>query len=51
MASKKGNRIHVILESTESPHRYHTKRHRLTEKLKIKKYDPVLRKNVEYKEK
>jgi large subunit ribosomal protein L33 len=52
MASK-GNRQHIILDSTESGHSYHsTKNKRNTsEKVEIKKYDPVIKKHALYKEK
>lgn len=52
MASK-GNRQHIILESTESGHSYHSTKNKrnTTEKVEIKKYDPHLRKHVIYKEK
>ena len=52
MASK-GNRQHIILESTESGHSYHTTKNKrtTTDKIEINKYDPTLRKKVLYKEK
>ncbi len=51
--AKKGNRQHIILESTESGHTYHTTKNKMntSEKITIKKYDPFLRKQAEYKEK
>ena len=51
--AKKGNRIHIILKSTESGHSYHTTKNKMntTDRLEIKKYDPHLRKSVIYKEK
>lgn len=51
--AKKDNRQHVILKSTESGHSYHTNKNKrnTTEKIEIKKYDPLLRKHVLYKEK
>lgn len=51
--AKKGDRKHVILESTESGHSYHTNKNKrnTTERIEIKKYDPHLRKHVLYKEK
>lgn len=51
--AKKENRQHVILKSTESGHSYHTNKNKrnTTEKIEIKKYDPLLRKHVLYKEK
>jgi large subunit ribosomal protein L33 len=51
--AKKGKRHHIILESTESGHAYHTTKNKenTKDKLEIKKYDPVLRKHATYKEK
>ena len=50
--AKKGNRILVRLESTESGHAYHTTKNRtITERMVIKKYDPFVKKHVDYKEK
>ena len=41
----------VKLRSTESPHYYTTmKNERKSEKMQLKKYDPILRKHVLYKE-
>lgn len=42
----------IKLKSTESPHVYSTKKNKrnTTGKLEVKKYDPVLRKHVLYKE-
>ena len=50
--AKKGHRQHTILESTESGHQYHTTKNKrnTTERIKIKKYSPVLKKHVEYVE-
>jgi len=50
--AKAGNRIQVKLKSTESSHIYYTHKNKktTTEKLNLRKYDPVLRKHVEYKE-
>lgn len=43
--------IKIILRSSESRHFYTTtKNKRNKEKLKFKKYDPTLRKHVEYNE-
>lgn len=52
MASK-GNRQHIILESSESGHQYHTTKNKrnTTEKLELKKFDPLARKSATYKEK
>lgn len=51
--AKKGNRNNVILESSESGHVYHSTKNKrnTTERIELKKYDPVLRKHVTYKEK
>ncbi|MDD4279790.1 50S ribosomal protein L33 [Candidatus Sumerlaeota bacterium] len=50
--AKKVNRVHVKLRSTESPHMYHTTKNKQTmpQRMEIKKYDPVVRKHVLYKE-
>ncbi|MBD3169942.1 MAG: 50S ribosomal protein L33 [candidate division Zixibacteria bacterium] len=53
MAKKKtGARITIKLRSTESPYTYTTKKNKrnTTERLEIKKYDPVVRKHVLFKE-
>lgn len=45
------NTIKVIMRSTASRHFYTTtKNKRNKEKLKLKRYDPVVRKHVEYTE-
>lgn len=51
--AKKGVRIHIEMESEETGHRYHTFKNKqnTTERLKVKKYDPIARKHVEYSEK
>lgn len=51
--AKKENRKHVILESSESGHSYHTSKNKrnTTDRIEIKKYDPVVKKHVTYKEK
>jgi len=53
MAKKKGHRQHIILESTESGHSYHTTKNKnnTSDRLVVSKYDPTLRKHTEYKEK
>lgn len=50
--AKPGNRVQVKLRSTESPHRYYTKKNKrnTTARLELRKYDPVVRKHVLYKE-
>ncbi len=53
MAKKKGNRILIALECTETGRRtYVTQKNRIntTEKLKIKKYNPALKKHTLHKE-
>jgi large subunit ribosomal protein L33 len=53
MAKKnKEARSYVKLQSTESAHCYYTERNRRnsTQRLELRKYDPVLRKHVLYKE-
>ena len=50
--AKKGNRQIIKLKSSASHHRYSTFKNKknTTERLEIKKYDPVVRKHVMYKE-
>lgn len=52
MAKKKGDRILIRLKSSESSHIYHTEKNRRndTERLTLRKYDPVVRRHVEYRE-
>lgn len=53
MGKKKGGqRVHVKLRSSESPYIYHTVKNKrnTTERLNIKKYDPILKKHVMFKE-
>lgn len=53
MASKtKGNLQRVRLKSTESPHCYYTVKNKrnLPNKLEFRKYDPVVRRHVLYRE-
>lgn len=51
--SKKGARIVVRMLSTESGHIYITSKNRRNDpgRLELKKYDPIVRKHVLYKEK
>ncbi|MAQ64172.1 50S ribosomal protein L33 [bacterium] len=51
--AKKGHRQHIILESTESGHSYHTTKNKnnTSERIEVKKYDPLIRKHAVYKEK
>ena len=48
----KGHRVTVKLRSTESPYTYSVKKNKqnTTERLTLKKYDPVVRKHVEFRE-
>lgn len=50
--AKKDNRIIVTLRSTESAHTYTTTKNKATTtgRLELKKYDPVVRRHVLYKE-
>jgi large subunit ribosomal protein L33 len=52
MAKKKGNRVVIKLKSSESGHVYWTEKNRKndTARLEVRRYDPVLRKHVTYKE-
>lgn len=51
MAKKGKGREKIKLKSSESPHFYTaTKGKGATEKLEIKKYDPVIRRHTVYKE-
>ena len=52
MAKKGANRVNVKLKSTESPHFYYTVKNKRNtpDKMEFKKYDPVVRKHVLYKE-
>ena len=51
MASK-GHVVKIKLKSSESPHMYYTMKNKQKhpERLELKKYDPVVRKHVPYKE-
>ncbi|MCO5184549.1 MAG: 50S ribosomal protein L33 [Anaerolineae bacterium] len=54
MASKKkGARIVIRMMSTESGHMYITSKNRRNDpsRMELKKYDPILRRHVVYKEK
>ena len=48
----KGHRVKIKLKSSESPHVYHVKKNKQNtpDRLELKKYDPVVRKHVTYKE-
>jgi len=51
--AKAGSRVFTKLQSTESSHLYYTKKNKRNtpDKLELKKYDPIVRKHVLYKEK
>lgn len=48
----KQKREQIKLQSSESKHRYHTYKNKTNSpgRITLKKYDPVVRKHVEYKE-
>ena len=50
--AKSGARVSVRLRSTESEHFYSTEKNKrnTTDRIELKKYDPVVRKHVKYKE-
>lgn len=50
--AKKGNRIMIKMRSTESGHMYITYKNRRnnTARLELKKYDPIVRRHVLYRE-
>ncbi len=50
--AKKGNRIVVKMKSTESGHMYITEKNRrtTTARLELRKYDPLVRRHVIYRE-
>jgi large subunit ribosomal protein L33 len=52
MASKKGNRIVIKLKSSESGHTYTTMKNRRNDpsRLELRKYDPLVRRHVTYRE-
>jgi large subunit ribosomal protein L33 len=52
MAKKKGVRILIKMRSTESPHIYWTEKNRRNDpqRLELRKFDPMLRKHVLYRE-
>ena len=52
MAKKGDGCVHIALESSESDHVYHTIKNKKTnpERIELKKYDPTLRRHVNYKE-
>ncbi|MDQ2683830.1 MAG: 50S ribosomal protein L33 [Chloroflexota bacterium] len=52
MAKKKGDRIVIKLKSTESEYIYYSEKNKRndTARLEIKKYDPLLRRHVMFRE-
>ncbi len=50
--AKKGDRIKIRMKSTESPYVYHTIKNKrnTTERLQLRKFDPVVRRHVIFKE-
>ena len=50
--AKAGARVSIKLRSTESEHFYATEKNKrnTTERIALKKYDPVVKKHVTYKE-
>ena len=50
--AKQGNRVQVKLKSTESHHHYYTMKNKRNnpDRISLRKYDPVLRKHVIFKE-
>ncbi len=52
MAKKAGSRETIKMKSTESPHMFTTQKNKRNnpDRLQLKRYDPVLRKHVLYKE-
>ncbi len=53
MAKKKtGQRVNIKLKSSESPYMYYTVKNKrnTTDRLVLRKYDPVIRKHCEFKE-
>lgn len=52
MAKKKGNRVIIKLKSSESGHVYWSEKNRKndTGRLELRRFDPILRRHVMYKE-
>lgn len=52
MAKRQGSRNLIRMKSTESSHYYHTEKNRQNhpDRLELKKFDPILRKHVLYRE-
>ncbi len=53
MASKSGGREIIHVQSSESSHEYTTMKNKrnTSERMRIRKYDPVIQQHVEYVEK
>lgn len=51
-SAKKGNRIIIKLKSSESGHTYTTTKNRRndTGRMELRRYDPIVRRHVMYKE-
>jgi large subunit ribosomal protein L33 len=52
MAKKGEGCVHIEMESEESGHKYHTikNKRKNPERIELRKYDPIVRKHVKYKE-
>ena len=52
MAKKKGNRIVIKMKSSESGHTFWTEKNRKNDpsRLELKRYDPLVRRHVVYRE-
>lgn len=52
MAKKGDGCAHTVLKSTESDHQYHTIKNKKKnpDRMKLKKYDPIVKRHVEYVE-
>ena len=52
MAKKGEGNVHIVLESTESDHQYHTTKNKRKHagRMELKKYDPTLQRKVVYRE-
>ncbi len=50
--ARKGHRVLIKMKSTESHHMYMTEKNKqkTPDRLQLKKYDPVVRRHVTYKE-
>ena len=52
MAKKGEGGVHITMESAESDHKYHTLKNKRSNpgRMKLKKYDPIVRRHAEYTE-